>query len=497
MKNFLGKIFSKYTHSKDSQWINNPLDTQEKIFSNLIEVGKETKFGKDHKFYQIKSHSDFVANVPIRDYEGLKPYIDEVVAGKSDILWKGKPAYFAKTSGTTSGSKYIPISKESMPFHIKAARNALLNYIYNKKDGRFANGKMIFLQGSPILDEVNGIKSGRLSGIVAHYVPAYLQSNRMPTWETNCIEEWETKVDAIVEETYKEDMRLVSGIPPWIIMYFERLQAKTGKKVGDLFPNLSLIVTGGVNYEPYRQKMNDLIGRKVDILQTYPASEGFIAYQDQLDNEELLLLLNHGIFYEFVPVDEIHNENPTRLTIKEVGLGVNYVVILNTNAGLWGYNIGDTVQFTSKKPYRIIVSGRVKHYTSAFGEHVIGKEVENAIQVANDKFGVKVSEFHVAPQVNPKEGLPYHEWFIEFETLPNDLEAYRLELDAQMQVQNVYYDDLIKGKILDKLHITKIDKNGFNHYMKSIGKLGGQFKLPRLANDRKIADSLNEWKINN
>lgn len=496
MKNFLGKIFSELTHIKDSKWKNNPIESQEKLFSELIKKGVNTKFGRDHKFDQIKTHEDYVKRVPIRDYEGIKNYIDEMVTGKTDILWKAKPIYYAKTSGTTSGAKYIPISKESMPFHIKSARNALLNYIYNKKDARFTKGKMIFLQGSPILDEVNGVKSGRLSGIVAHYVPSYLQSNRMPTWETNCIEEWETKVEAIVEETYREDMRLISGIPPWIIMYFERLQAKTGKKIGDLFPNLSLIVTGGVNYEPYRQKMNDLIGREVDILQTYPASEGFIAYQDQLDKEDLLLLLNHGIFYEFVPVDEIHDENPSRLTIKDIELGVNYAVIMTTNAGLWAYSIGDTVQFTSKKPYRIVVSGRVKHYTSAFGEHVIGKEVENAIQIVNDKFGVKVSEFHVAPQVNPKEGLPYHEWFVEFENMPSDLEQYRKELDDQMQIQNVYYQDLIVGKILDRLHISIIEKNGFNHYMKSIGKLGGQFKLPRLANDRKIADKLNKWKIN-
>ncbi|MGI9525945.1 MAG: GH3 family domain-containing protein [Weeksellaceae bacterium] len=495
MKKILGKIFSRVVNKKELKWKQNPVEAQQNVFHNLINKGLTTQFGKDHHFKEIKTHADFVKNVPIRDYEKLKTYIDQTVEGKENVLWPGKPAYFAKTSGTTSGSKYIPISKESMPFHIKSARNALLNYIHEKGSANFVQGKMIFLQGSPILEEVNGVKTGRLSGIVAHYVPSYLQSNRMPSWETNTIEEWETKVDAIVEETYQENMTLVSGIPPWIIMYFERLQDKTSKKIGELFPNLELIVTGGVNFEPYRQKMNDLIGREVEIIQTYPASEGFIGYQDQLNQDDLLLLLNHGIFYEFVPVEEIHDENPTRLTIHQVALDVNYVLIMSTNAGLWAYNIGDTVKFTSLKPYRIVVSGRVKHYTSAFGEHVIGKEVENAMMHTNALFNIKVSEFHVAPQVNPIEGLPYHEWFIEFESLPDDLEAYRAELNKQMQAQNPYYDDLITGHILDMLHITKLEKNAFNDYMKSIGKLGGQFKLPRLANDRKIADPLTSRKI--
>lgn len=497
MKNILGRIFSSIVHLKEIKWQNNPIKSQEKLFTELIEAGKSTQFGQDHHFDQIKSYADYVKRVPIRDYETLKPYIDQSVEGETDVLWPGRPAYFAKTSGTTSGSKYIPISKASMPYHIKSARNALLNYIYETQSAKFAKGKMIFLQGSPILEELNGVKTGRLSGIVAHFVPSYLQSNRMPSWETNCIEDWETKVEAIVEETYQEDMTLVSGIPPWIIMYFERLQHKTGQKIGDLYPNLDLIVTGGVNFEPYRQKMNDLIGREVDILQTYPASEGFIAYQDKIDQDDLLLLLDHGIFYEFVPADEIHQENPTRLSLEEVELGVNYALLLTTNAGLWAYSIGDTIKFTSKKPYRIVVSGRVKHYTSAFGEHVIGQEVENAMMHTNKKFDVKVSEFHVAPQVNPSAGLPYHEWFIEFESLPQDIEAYRLELDKQMQLQNPYYNDLIAGKILEPLHITQLQKSAFNEYMKSIGKLGGQFKLPRLANDRNIANALAQCKIDN
>jgi hypothetical protein len=414
-----------------------------------------------------------------------------VVKGEENVLWKGKPLYFAKTSGTTSGAKYIPLTKESMPYHIEAARNAILHYIHETGKADFVDGKMIFLQGSPILEEKNGINLGRLSGIVAHFVPKYLQKNRMPSWETNCIEDWETKVNAIVEETFNENMSVISGIPSWVQMYFEKLQQKANKPVGELFPNFNLFIYGGVNYEPYRAKFENLIGRKVDSIELFPASEGFFAYQDSQKEKGMLLLLNSGIFYEFIKSDEFSSENPRRYTIGEVELGVNYVLILSTNAGLWGYNIGDTVQFTSLAPYRVVVSGRIKHYISAFGEHVIGKEVESALQEAMEGTSIRVNEFTVAPQINPTEGLPYHEWLIEFENAPDSLAAFALQIDDAMRKQNVYYDDLIVGNVLQPLVITNVSKNGFQDYMKSIGKLGGQNKIPRLSNDRKIADALN------
>ena len=456
----------------------------------MIKEAQSTQFGKDHYFEQIQSHADFVQNVPIRDYEGLKSYVDRVVNGEENVLWKGKPIYFAKTSGTTSGAKYIPLTKESMPTHIQASRNAILHYIHETGNADFVDGKMIFLQGSPILTEKNGIKLGRLSGIAAHFVPGYLQKNRMPSWETNCIEDWETKVNAIVEETIKEDMRVISGIPSWVQMYFEKLQQKAQKPVGELFQNFNLFIYGGVNFEPYRAKFENLIGRRVDSIELFPASEGFFAYQDSQKEKGMLLLLNSGIFYEFIKSEEFFTENPKRYTIGEVELGVNYVLIISTNAGLWGYNIGDTVQFTSLKPYRVIVSGRIKHYISAFGEHVIGKEVESALQEAIQGTNIRINEFTVAPQITPKEGLPYHEWFIEFENEPEDEVAFAEAIDQAMRKQNIYYDDLIVGNVLRKVVITKVAKNGFQDYMKSIGKLGGQNKIPRLSNDRKIADVL-------
>ncbi|GAA4068288.1 GH3 auxin-responsive promoter family protein [Flavobacterium cheonanense] len=496
IKSIAAKLFAKSIHKKTQKWASNPVETQQKVFNDLIRQAKETQFGKDHKFNEIKTFEDFAKQVPIRDYEELKHYVDRVVKGDENILWKGKPLYFAKTSGTTSGAKYIPLTKESMPFHIQAARNAILSYIHETGKADFVDGKMIFLQGSPILEEKNGIKLGRLSGIVAHFVPKYLQKNRMPSWETNCIEDWETKVDAIVEETFNEDMAVISGIPSWVQMYFEKLHQKAQKPVGELFKNFNLFIYGGVNYEPYRAKFENLIGRKVDSIELFPASEGFFAYQDSQKEKGMLLLLNSGIFYEFVKADEFFTENPKRYTIGEVELNVNYVLILSTNAGLWAYNIGDTIQFTSLKPYRVIVSGRIKHYISAFGEHVIGKEVEHALQEAMENTDIRVNEFTVAPQIAPKDGLPYHEWFIEFDSEiseePNNLEEFALKIDNAMRKQNVYYDDLIVGKVLRTLVITKVSKNGFQEYMKSIGKLGGQNKLPRLSNDRKIANFLSK-----
>ena len=487
VKAFAAKLFAKRIHAKTQKWANNPVETQQKVFEELIKEATQTQFGKDHDFSSIKSHSDFVQKVPVRDYEGLKHYVDKVVKGEENVLWKGKPLYFAKTSGTTSGAKYIPLTKESMPFHIQAARNAILSYIHETGKADFVSGKMIFLQGSPILEEKNGIKLGRLSGIVAHFVPKYLQKNRMPSWETNCIEDWETKVNAIVDETINEDMSVISGIPSWVQMYFEKLKEKANKPVGEIFKNFNLFIYGGVNYEPYRAKFENLIGRKVDSIELFPASEGFFAYQDSQKDKGMLLLLNSGIFYEFIKVDEFFTENPKRYTIGEVELGVNYVLIISTNAGLWSYNIGDTIQFTSLKPYRVIVSGRIKHYISAFGEHVIGKEVESALKEAMEGTDIRVNEFTVAPQITPIQGLPYHEWFIEFENQPKNLEEFALKIDAAMRKQNVYYDDLIVGNVLRTLVITKVSKNGFQEYMKSIGKLGGQNKLPRLSNDRKIA----------
>lgn len=466
---------------------------QEQILGYLVKSAKDTVFGKDHGFDSIHTYEDFKRQVPLRDYEQLKRYIELVKEGKHNILWKGKPIYFAKTSGTTSGVKYIPISKESISNHIDTARNALLCYIAQSGNAAFTNGKLIFLSGSPVLDRVGGVPTGRLSGIVNHHVPRYLRSNQLPSYETNCIEEWETKLDAIVKETINQDMTLISGIPPWMQMYFDRLTEASGKKIKDLFPNFSVMVYGGVNFEPYKAKLFDSIGKKIDSIETFPASEGFFAFQDTPEHQGLLLNTNSGIFYEFVPAAEIMSDNPTRLSLKDVKVGENYALIINNNAGLWGYNIGDTVKFVSTNPYRLVVTGRTKHYISAFGEHVIAEEVEQALMKAAKEENVSIVEFTVAPMVQQGEGKSYHEWFIEFENMPGNMQAFAEKVDENLRKKNVYYDDLIAGNILQRLQIRPVQKNGFISYMKSIGKLGGQNKLPRLSNDRKIAEAMEAY----
>lgn len=471
------------------------LSDQKAIFENIIKSAKNTEFGKEHHFEEIKTPADFARLVPIRDYEHLRPFIDRIKQGKHNVLWKGKPIYFAKTSGTTSGVKYIPITKESIPNHINTARNALLCYMAQTGNSAFANGKMIFLSGSPTLERIADIPTGRLSGIVNHHVPRYLRSNQLPSFTTNCMEDWEEKLSKIVDETINEDMTLISGIPPWVQMYFDELQKRTGKKIMEIFPSLSVLVHGGVNFEPYRAKLFDSIGKKIDTLETFPASEGFFAFQYGNEEDGLLLNTNSGIFFEFVPADEINNPHPTRLTLGEVETGKNYALVISSNAGLWAYNIGDTVKFTSLNPYKIVVTGRIKHFISAFGEHVIAEEVEGALLKAAQEKNIQITEFTVAPFISSAKGKSYHEWFIEFEDEPDDLESFSKKVDDHLRKKNIYYDDLITGNILDTLRITPIEKDGFIKYMKSEGKLGGQNKVPRLSNDRKIAEKLTKWAL--
>ena len=489
-KSLLANPYAKMVYFKLQREAKLAVKDQQAILNQLVKVGKGTKFGKDHGFDKVTDYESFKLAVPIRDYEGLKSYIELVKKGTPNVLWKGLPIYFAKTSGTTSGVKYIPITKDSISNHINGARNAILTYMATTGNTQFAGGRMIFLSGSPILERVGGIATGRLSGIVNHHIPAYLRKNQLPSFETNCIEEWEEKLEKIVEETLGKDMTLIGGIPPWMQMYFDNLVAKTGKPVKDLFPNLQLLVQGGVNFEPYKSKLFETIGKEVDTIELFPASEGFFAFQDQRNEPGLILNTNSGIFYEFIPLADVHNENPKRLSLGEVKLGEQYALIINSNAGLWGYSIGDTVKFVSLDPYRIIVSGRVKHFISAFGEHVIGEEVEQALLKAANEMNVSVVEFTVAPFIAQGEGKSYHEWFIEFEKAPTDMALFSQKLNQYMCEKNVYYQDLIVGNILAPLHITSLDKNAFIDYMRSQGKLGGQNKVPRLSNDRNIANEL-------
>lgn len=491
IKSFLAKPYASIIHKRIRKEMMTAVADQEQIIKQLLKVGCKTSFGKEHSFKNIATYQEFSQAIPIRDYESFKPYIEEIKQGKENVLWKSKPIYFAKTSGTTSGVKYIPITKESIPNHINTARNALLCYMAESGNTKFADGRMIFLSGSPILERVGGIPTGRLSGIVNHFIPRYLRKNQLPSFETNCIEDWEEKLGKIVNETFGQDMSLISGIPPWVQMYFDWLMDKgDGKKIKQLFPNLQVIVHGGVNFEPYKAKLFESLGSPIDTIETFPASEGFFAFQDTLTEEGLLLNTNSGIYFEFIPASEIFNEIPTRLNLSQVEIGVNYALIINSNAGLWGYNIGDTIRFVSTNPYRIVVTGRTKHYISAFGEHVIVEEVDDALLIAAQKHQVQITEYTVAPCIQVASGLPFHEWFIEFEKEPENLDSFSKEVDNRLREKNIYYNDLITGNILQPLKIRCVQKNTFQEYMKSQGKLGGQNKLPRLCNDRKIAESL-------
>ncbi len=474
-----------YSEQKDA------VQLQRETFHNLVQEAEKTTFGKQHNFNSISTYGDFVRAIPIRDYEDLKEYIEQIAEGKPNVLWTGKPLYFCKSSGTTSGTKYIPLTKASIAEQIRAARNSLMCYVHETGNADFFNHKMIFLQGSPELDNHGAIPSGRLSGIVYHHVPAWLNKNRMPSYKTNCIEDWEEKVTAIAKETLQERMSLISGIPPWVVMYFERLQQLSGNEfIKDVFPDFNVFAYGGVNYEPYRARIEQLIGKKIASVETYPASEGFIAYQDSQKSNGLLLNINAGIFYEFVKPEDLGKPDAQRIMLQDVEVGVNYALIISTNAGLWAYNLGDTIKFISKNPYRILVTGRVKHFTSAFGEHVIAEEVEFALNEALKKHGGAVTEFTVAPNVNPAGELSYHEWFVEFKQLPENFQAFAETADKALQEKNVYYFDLRVGNMLQCLKIRKLQPSAFNDYMKSIGKLGGQNKVPRLSNDRKIAEGL-------
>ena len=496
IKSFLARPFASYIHKQIRKGMATAAEDQKRILRELVKTGRSTEFGQEHHFREIDDHAAFRQGVPVRDYEMIRPWIEKIKEGRHNVLWKGLPIYFAKTSGTTSGVKYIPITKDSIPNHINTARNALLCYMAETGNHLFANGKMIFLSGSPELERVGGVPTGRLSGIVNHHIPSYLRKNQLPSYTTNCIEDWETKLDKIIEETMGQDMTLISGIPPWMQMYFDRLIERSGKPVKELFPNFSIMVHGGVNFLPYRSNLMQSIGGSVDTVETFPASEGFFAFQDTPDHGNgLLLNTDSGIFFEFVPAQEIFQEKPTRLGLHEVKTGVNYALVISNNAGLWGYNIGDTVRFVSLDPYRIEVTGRIKHFISAFGEHVIGEEVEYSLIKAAQEAGCGIVEFSVAPLIPSGDGQPCHEWFVEFERIPDDLEQFARQVDVNLREKNIYYDDLLRGNILRPLVIRPLQKNAFISYMRSIGKLGGQNKVPRLSNDRILADALSPYVI--
>lgn len=491
IKTTVARLLARHRMGQIARTVAEPELHQRQLLARLLERASLTEFGRDHGYGAYRDYDRYRTTVPIRDYEAFRPYIDRAYSGVPDVLWPGRPLYFAKTSGTTSGTKYIPLTREMMRCQVKGAKDALLAYIHHTGNARFLDGKMIFLSGSPALEKNEaGIPVGRLSGIAQHFVPAYLQKNRVPTYATNCLEDWEQKVRTIIEETRTQDLRLVSGIPPWVQMFYEEVERITGKKPAELWPNLDVYVHGGVDYAPYSPLIRQAFGRIMDTVETYPASEGFIAIQDLPHDPSLLLMLDYGIFFEFVPLSEWDSPSPRprRLPLWEVEPNVNYAILLTTNAGLWAYAIGDVVKFTSVKPYRMRVTGRVKHFISAFGEHVIEEEVNHALQEALRRCGGEVLEYTVAPLIADTGSR--HEWYVEFATPPADLQAFATAADEALRQKNVYYDDLRAGGMLAPAALFPLQPGACRDYMKSIGKLGGQNKFPRLKNDRSVVELL-------
>ena len=488
---FVLKLLAKRAIKKSISDQKNALMHQENILKNIVSRGKSSLFLKDLQHPLLKNYSDFMLNIPVSGYESYRKYIDLISLGHKTILTCDSPIYFAITSGTTSGTKYIPLTKKMWNFQSQAIKELLLLYAYQTDNYNFSNAAMMFIQGSPELKFLNKMPFGKLSGIAARHVPFYLKKNRLPSMKTNSISPWDLKIEKIVEETWDKDLQILGGIPPWVITYLESLLSYTKKDTAkDVFPNLKLYVHGGTSFEVYKKSFLQLCGN-IDTLEVYPASEGFFGYQNILNEKGLLLLTNHGVFYEFIALSDFNNNNTNRIPLEGVELGVDYVMVVSTIAGLWAYNTGDTVSFISKHPYKIVFSGRAAQYCSAFGEHVIEKEVQQALNESLEKFGGTVSEFSVCPYISTnKQQGSCHQWFIEFIMPPKNISEFAFYLNDRMRAQNIYYNDLINSGVIDVLQIYPVKSCGFNEYMKSIGKFGGQNKCPHLSNERNIGEFL-------
>lgn len=463
---------------------------QKQTLARLLEKGRRTAFGRDHRLPEVRSYEEFRQAVPVYSYEELwDRYLSRAWEGETSVLWPGRPVYFAKTSGTTAGAKFLPLTRDSVPMHIRAARDMLLLYVARKGNADFVWGRWLFLSGSPALEKNPAdILYGRLSGIVHHWVPAYLTRNRLPSWEVNSMEDWPRKVDAILDEARELDLRLLSGIPPWVEGLLERLEDRWHQKATRMWPHLQLYVHGGVDFRLYEDRLRAFLPG-VDFIETFPASEGFFAFQDTDDPQVgLRLIVDGGIFYEFVPLERADDPSPPRLPLWEVEAGRPYALLLTTNAGLWGYAIGDVVTFTSLRPYRLRVSGRVKNHLSAFGEHVIEAEVETALQAALRATGARVREYTVGPYLGPEK--PRHEWLLEVETEPTSWQAFLEVLDQTLRQLNPYYDDLRRGAILEAPRLYRLPVGAGYAYLARIGKLGGQHKFPHLRSDRWLLEAL-------
>ena len=483
-------------------WSNHPVAFQREVLQDLVTAAQYTEFGKKYHFSKLFSIRDFKKNVPIHEYDDIKPYIQRMINGEQNILWNTPVTWFAKSSGTTSDkSKFIPVSEESLKEnHFKASKDVLTTYYNNFPSSDLLTGKSLVIGGSHQISQLNeNAQCGDLSAILMQNSPFWGQWLRTPELSIALLDEWENKIEKLAQITANENVTSLAGVPTWTLILLRRILEIKGKStIKEVWPNLELYINGGVSFIPYREQFNKIIGGKINYLEIYNASEGFFAGQNFPDDDGMLLFTEHGIFYEFMPVDEYGKPNPQTIGLKQVVPGKNYAIIISTTGGLWRYLVGDTIQFTSLNPYKIIVSGRLKHYINAFGEEVIVDNSDKAIAVAAEKTNAVVNEYTAAPVFFSSNNNGAHEWLIEFDKEPESLETFAIELDRALKNINSDYEAKRHKNIALRLPIVKIISKGiFTEWLRSKGKMGGQHKVPRLSNEREMLEEilrLNELK---
>ncbi|HUS00219.1 MAG TPA: GH3 auxin-responsive promoter family protein [Chitinophagaceae bacterium] len=481
-------------------WISDPIGVQREVLQDLITSAQYTEFGRKYNFEKLFSIKEYKNNVPVHEYDDIKPYILRMMNGEENVLWNTPVNWFAKSSGTTSDkSKFIPISDESLTdTHFKASKDVLTNYYKNFPDSDLLTGKSLVVGGSHQVHQVNDdIHYGDLSAVLMQNTPFWGHWIRTPELSVALLDEWENKIEKLAESTIAENVTSLAGVPTWTIVLIKRILEISGKQyLKDVWPNLELYIHGGVSFVPYREQLDRLIGKPINYLEIYNASEGFIAGQDKPDEDGMLLFTDHGIFYEFMPVDEYGKDNPHTIGLKDVVLNKNYALIISTNGGLWRYLIGDTIQFTSLNPFKIRVTGRLKHYINAFGEEIIIDNSDHAIAMASEKTEAVVNDYTAAPVYFSDDNNGAHEWLIEFDKEPGNLDQFTFELDNALKSINSDYEAKRHKNIALRMPIiTSIKKGTFNEWLRRKGKLGGQHKVPRLSNERKLLEEILSIKI--
>jgi len=476
-------------------WSTHPVAVQREVLQDLVASAQYTEFGKKYHFNRLFTLKEFTSKIPIHEYEDLKPYIQRMMNGEENILWNTPINWFAKSSGTTSDkSKFIPVSEESLKDnHYKAMKDVLSYYYKNFPSSSLLTGKGLVIGGSHEICKFNEeIQYGDLSAVLMQNTPFWGQWFRTPELSIALMDEWETKIEKLAQATANENVTSIAGVPTWTLILLKRILEITGKQtIHEVWPNLELYLNGGVSFTPYRDQFNKVIGKEINYLETYNASEGFFAGQQKPDDDGMLLFTEHGIFYEFMPVEEYGKAKPKTIGLKKVEIGKNYALVISTNGGLWRYLVGDTVRFTSLNPYKIKVTGRLKHYINTFGEELIIDNSDNAIAAASSKTGAIVNDYTAAPVYFTENENGAHEWLIEFEKEPENLQTFTNELDTALKNCNSDYEAKRYKDIALRMPIVhSLQKGVFSNWLRSKGKLGGQHKVPRLCNERNILEEI-------